>query len=53
MQDNRNMNILMHIRDYCEEINHTIDTFGRDYEIFVSNSIYQNAVALVFCKSEN
>ena len=46
MQDNRNMNILMHIRDYCEEINHTIDTFGRDYEIFVSNSIYQNAVAL-------
>ena len=46
MQGSRNIDILMHIRDYCAEINHTMDTFGRDYDIFVSNSIYQNAVAL-------
>lgn len=46
MQGNRDLNILRHIRDYCTEINHTMDTFGRDYTIFVSNSIYQNAVAL-------
>lgn len=46
MQNNRNIGILMHILDYCKEINHTMDTFGRDYEIFAANSIYQNAVAL-------
>ena len=49
MQGSRNIDILMHIRDYCAEINHTMDTFGRDYDIFVSNSIYQNAVALCVC----
>ena len=38
MQGSRNIDILMHIRDYCAEINHTMDTFGRDYDIFVSNS---------------
>ena len=31
MQGSRNIDILMHIRDYCAEINHTMDTFGRDY----------------------
>ena len=37
MQGSRNIDILMHIRDYCAEINHTMDTFGRDHDIFVSN----------------
>lgn len=46
MQGNRNADILRHICNYCVEINHTIDTFGRDYEVFVANTIYQNAVAL-------
>lgn len=42
MQGSRNIDILMHIRDYCAEINHTMDTFGRDHDIFVSNSIRMN-----------
>lgn len=46
MRGDRNIDILMHIRDYCREIGHTMDTFGRDYDIFNSNSIYQNATAL-------
>lgn len=46
MRGNRNADILQHIHGYCAEINHTMDTFGRDYEVFVSNTIYQNAVAL-------
>lgn len=46
MQGSRNADILMHIKDYCAEINHTMNTFGREYDIFASNSIYQNAVAL-------
>ena len=33
MQGSRNIDILMHIRDYCAEINHTMDTFGRDYDV--------------------
>ena len=41
MQGSRNIDILMHIKDYCAEINHTMDTFGRDYDIFVSNFIYE------------
>lgn len=46
MQDDRNIDILKHICDYCAEINHTMNTFGRDYDTFESNSIYQNATAL-------
>lgn len=46
MQNNRNIDILKHICDYCAEIEHTMDTFGKEFEVFASNSIYQNAVAL-------
>lgn len=46
MRGNRNADVLRHIQNYCMEINHTINTFGKDFEIFCSNSIYQNAVAL-------
>lgn len=46
MQGNRDLDILKHISCYCKEINYTMDTFGRNYEIFATNSIYQNAVAL-------
>lgn len=46
MQGSRNVDILKHICDYCDEIVHTMDTLGRDFEVFASNSIYQNAVAL-------
>lgn len=46
MQDNRNRDILQHMCDYCLEIDHTMDTFGKEFEIFASNTIYQNAAAL-------
>ena len=42
----RDAEVLRHILDYCAEIEHTMDTFGHEYDIFVLNSIYQNAVAL-------
>ena len=53
----QNLNYLLYLSDqhWCgglvlkmciRDSNHTMDTFGRDYDIFVSNSIYQNAVAL-------
>ena len=43
---NRDAEILRHILSYCEEIEYTMNTFGKRYDIFVANSIYQNAVAL-------
>lgn len=46
MQGDRNVEVLHHILGYCKEIQHTMDTFGKNYDTFVSNSIYQNAVAL-------
>lgn len=30
MQGNRNIDILMHIQDYCAEINYTMDIWGRE-----------------------
>ena len=46
MQGNRDSRIIMHILDYCDQIQETMDHFGRDYEIFSSNRIYRNAIAL-------
>lgn len=46
MQGDRDLEVLRHILEYCKEIEHTMEVFGRSYDVFVSNSIYQNAVAL-------
>lgn len=43
---NRNADVLLHILSYCNEIEHTIRTFGREYDIFAGNSIYLNAVSM-------
>lgn len=42
----RNEDILEHIIKYCNEIFHTQGYFGNSFEVFKSNSIYRNAVAL-------
>lgn len=46
MKINRNADILNRIDDYCNEIDKTIERFGKEYDIFVEDSVYQNAVAL-------
>lgn len=46
MLGNRDLEVLRHILNYRNEINYTIDTFGAEFEIFQTNTIYQNAVAL-------
>ena len=38
---------LAHIRDYCLEIQKTIDRYGKSFEIFDSDPDYQRSVA--FC----
>ena len=46
MNNIRDINVVAHIIDYCNQINHTIETFGKDYSIFENNSIYKNAIAM-------
>lgn len=42
----RNKSILKHIVSYCDQIDMAVEQFGCDYEIFLSNPVYRNAVAL-------
>ncbi|MBE5949031.1 MAG: DUF86 domain-containing protein [Lachnospiraceae bacterium] len=46
MQVNRDADVLKHIIGYCEEIEGTVERFGEDYDIFSTDNVYQNAVAL-------
>ena len=42
----RDTSILRHICGYCEEIGAFIERFGRDYQIFISDRAYFNAVSM-------
>lgn len=46
MKQNRDLSILKHMLEYCERINDTVAFFGKDYDLFVGNNIYKDAVAL-------
>ncbi len=46
MRVDRNADITRRIAEYCIEIKMTIDRFGDAYDIFSSDRVYQNAVAL-------
>ena len=37
---------LLHIKTYCEDIRSFIDRFGHDFEVFVSDRAYYNAVTM-------
>ena len=42
----RDLSILRHIRDYCQQIELAVKRFGRDYSVFDSDPVYRNAVAM-------
>lgn len=42
----RNLSILKHIVQYCDQIEQTMERFGRDHELFRADQIYRNAAAL-------
>lgn len=46
MADDRNADVLRCIISYCHEIEETIRRFGKDYAVFVQDSVYRNATAL-------
>ena len=43
---NRDLSILRHIVSYCDQIEEAVNRFGRDEDLFVSDSVYHNATAL-------
>ena len=45
-ESQRDVSILQHILSYCNEIQDTVSRFGDDKELFLSDSVYHNAVAL-------
>lgn len=44
--NNGDIQRLMHIRRYCEDIADFIGRFGRDYDTFINDRAYSNAVAM-------
>ncbi len=42
----RDKNVLLHIVEYCNQTDETVDLFGKSYETFVSSHTYRNACCL-------
>lgn len=42
----RNVDILEHIRNYCEDVEATMERFGRDKDIFDRDRDYRNSVCM-------
>ena len=44
--EERDLSILRHIVDYCDQISMAVNHFGNDYTVFSGNQIYRNSVSL-------
>ena len=45
-EDSRDIRILEHITDYCDQISEAVERFGADLSIFLNDRVYRNAVSL-------
>ena len=45
-EDSRDIRILEHITDYCDQISEAVECFGADLSIFLNDRVYRNAVSL-------
>ncbi len=43
---NRNLTVLLHMKEYCEQIDKTFDIFGKNIEDFNSNAVFRNAISM-------
>lgn len=43
---NRDKSLIEHILQYCEKIQHTVDRFGSEMKIFLSDSDYRDSVSM-------
>jgi 4-hydroxyphenylpyruvate dioxygenase-like putative hemolysin len=46
MDNNKDINTIEHIILYCEDIEETINRFGRSYEAFSTDKDYYNSVSM-------
>ncbi len=43
---NKDITIIKRIIDYCEQIENTVNRFGKSFEIFENDFVYQNACSM-------
>ena len=43
---NRNLTVLLHMKEYCEQIEKTFNMFGKNIEDFNTNVIFRNAISM-------
>ncbi len=43
---NRNLTILLHMKEYCEQIEKTFEIFGKNIEEFNKNVVFRNAISM-------
>lgn len=43
---NRNFTVLLHMKEYCEQIDKTFEIFGKDKEDFNNNVVFRNAISM-------
>lgn len=46
MIESRDLRILQHIVQYCDQVNETVELFGNSYDVFRSTNTYRNACCL-------
>lgn len=44
--EERNINIIAHIYEYCNQIDECLSRFGNSHEVFLSDVIFRNAVSM-------
>ena len=42
----RDRELILHIRRYCSEIDEAVEHFGNDEETFMTDAVYRNAVSM-------
>lgn len=50
---NRNLTVLLHMKEYCEQIDKTLEIFGKNIEDFNSNVVFRNAISMPKGNTEN
>lgn len=47
---NRNLTVLLHMKEYCEQIEKTFDMFGKNIGDFNINVVFRNAISSLYFK---
>ena len=43
---NRNLTVLLHMKEYCEQIDKALDIFGKSIKDFNTNVVFRNAISM-------